>query len=192
MKIFRFILFLMFFLTINLSYSQQNINICENGNTFTYFVTGLPNSTFNWTISSGAQIISNNNSSVIVIYPDSNATYTISVIEISEFDCIGEEQKIIVNVKGCFFYFIPNAFTVNSDFKNEVFNLKGYNLNVDNYSMLIYNRWGQLIYETDNIDIGWNGSFNGSLCPQGVYTYKISFEKDSKLYQEFGQVNLLR
>lgn len=192
MKIFRFILFLITSLTINLSYGQQNINICENGNIFTYFTSGLPNSTFNWTVSSGIQIISNSNNSITILYPDSNATYTISVIEISEFNCIGEEQKININVKGCFFYYIPNTFTVNQDFLNETFKVQGYNLKINNYSMLIFNRWGQLIYETNSINIGWNGTFNGSICEQGIYAYKISFEKDGKIYQEFGQVNLLR
>jgi gliding motility-associated-like protein len=43
---------------------------------------------------------------------------------------------------------------------------------VKEYHFEIYNRWGQRVFTTDNIDIGWNGYFNGKLCAQDVYVYK--------------------
>lgn len=75
--------------------------------------------------------------------------------------------------------FFPNAFTPNVDGHNETFAPIGYNLDKLNFTMYIYNRWGQLIYVLDDINKPWNGSFgnSGKICPQGVYTW-IMFLKD--------------
>lgn len=192
MKNIRNILFLFLFTLYGAIYSQHSINTCLEGNTFTYFVGGLPNSTFEWNVSAGLNLINNNGNNIIINIPDSNATYTISVIETSEFGCVGEERKIIINVTGCFFYYIPNTFTVNNDFLNETFNIKGQNLYVDEFEMTIYNRWGQLLFSTNSVNTGWDGYYKNQICKQDVYTYKITFKKESKYYSEIGQVNLLR
>jgi gliding motility-associated-like protein len=42
--------------------------------------------------------------------------------------------------------------------------------------MSVYNRIGQLLFETDNIETGWNGMFRGELCPAGVYVYTATYE----------------
>jgi gliding motility-associated-like protein len=59
--------------------------------------------------------------------------------------------------------------------------------------MQIYNRWGSLIYETNNINPGWDGTFNGDSCPDGVYFYIIDATGFSKkTYHLHGTVTLLR
>ena len=42
--------------------------------------------------------------------------------------------------------------------------------------MMIYNRWGQLIFETDDIDTGWDGKVRGTICPAGTYTFIATYE----------------
>jgi gliding motility-associated-like protein len=87
--------------------------------------------------------------------------------------------------------FIPNTFTPNGDGANDTFS--AVSRLVQSYEMLIFNRWGDLIYETDKIDAGWNGYHNGKECPQGVYVYKIKVKFWSGKEKEYiGQVNLLR
>jgi gliding motility-associated-like protein len=87
--------------------------------------------------------------------------------------------------------FIPNTFTPNGDGINDTFS--AVSRLVQKYEMLIFNRWGELIYKTDKIDAGWNGLLNGRECPQGVYSYKINVKFWSGNVKEYvGHVNLLR
>ena len=72
-------------------------------------------------------------------------------------------------------YYIPNAFTPNSDGNNEVFRIYGL-YKYKTYSMRIYNRWGELLFNSNDPKIGWNGYFMGELVPLGHYLYNIEFE----------------
>ncbi|HEY0651725.1 MAG TPA: PKD domain-containing protein [Chryseosolibacter sp.] len=92
---------------------------------------------------------------------------------------------------------IPNAFSPNvgdgggSNGKNDSFKpiLRG----VTEYQMMVFNRWGQLLFETTDPDVGWDGYYKGHLCQQDVYVYKIvakysTGEKISKV----GDIHLIR
>jgi gliding motility-associated-like protein len=118
-------------------------------------------------------------------------TYTVSLIVESVYGCIdtiyGE-----VHVSDAFTLYIPNAFTPNGDNINDVFTASGKEIN--NYTMLIFDRWGNVIYRSARIDQSWNGtSSNGKLCQSGEYVYKISaHDLTGKLYQYTGHVALVR
>ena len=93
--------------------------------------------------------------------------------------------------------FIPNPNESNgglysaSSLSNEVFYPR---LNyLDKFKMLIYNRWGELIFETNDINIGWDGYYQGKLSPQDMYIWKIDavFE-DGHEISEAGSLTLLR
>ncbi len=64
---------------------------------------------------------------------------------------------------------------------------------VDQYKLQIFNRWGQLIYESTDIDEGWNGFYNSELSPQGVYVWKATGTFVSgKVFTDAGSVLLVR
>lgn len=92
--------------------------------------------------------------------------------------------------------FIPNTFTPNNDGTNDVF--KTYQSgNIQDYEMNIFNRWGEIIYSTNNINDGWDGKVNGLNAQIDVYIYKISYstqnENDIKIKDvKTGIVNLIR
>ena len=68
---------------------------------------------------------------------------------------------------------LPNAFSPNGDLENDTFiPARGV---FNNYQMLIYNRWGTLIFQSSNAAEGWNGNINGIPAPRGSYHYKVSF-----------------
>jgi len=69
--------------------------------------------------------------------------------------------------------FIPNAFTPNNDGLNDVFLPIGYN--ITSFYMEIFNRWGQKVFETDDINRGWNGDCNQVECEMGTYVYYIEW-----------------
>jgi gliding motility-associated-like protein len=96
----------------------------------------------------------------------------------------------------------PNGFTPNPSGSNGG-NIQGAGQNdifhphikggVVSYHMQIFNRWGELVFETRNMDIGWDGYYNGRLSPSDVYIYKISAElSDGKRINKMGDVSLIR
>jgi gliding motility-associated-like protein len=87
--------------------------------------------------------------------------------------CAGSDQINVTYIK-CIPIQIPSAFTPNKDGKNDVFRpLIG--APVTNYKMQIWNRWGQLMFETRDYSKGWNGDLQGEQQQNGVYIYFFSF-----------------
>jgi gliding motility-associated-like protein len=95
-------------------------------------------------------------------------------------------------------YYVPNTFTPDGDKFNQVF-LPTFSTGVssEGYEMVIYNRWGEVMFETHNMQVGWDGSYGleGLDCPTGTYTYKITFVLVNGGQERViltGHVNLLR
>jgi len=64
---------------------------------------------------------------------------------------------------------------------------------VQEYQLLIFNRWGELLFQTDNVNRGWDGYFQGELCKQDVYVWKVRAKfSDGREIEEAGDVTLLR
>ncbi|MCX7862246.1 MAG: PKD domain-containing protein, partial [Bacteroidales bacterium] len=131
-------------------------------------------------------------------YSDFN-NYTITLIVTNMYQCTDTAVKVI-KVSGDLLF--PNAFTPNqngsnggyysmNDYSNQVFFpvSKG----VSEFHMQIFNRWGELIFETKDISIGWDGYYKGQLCPQDVYVYqaKATFI-DGRKIEKKGDVLLIR
>ena len=92
--------------------------------------------------------------------------------------------------------FIPNSFTPNGDGLNDEFFPKGYGFGKDNFSFFIFNRWGELLYESHSKLAPWNGNFKGENVPNGTYVWRLEFNGingiNGILHQEVGKVNLIR
>ncbi len=88
--------------------------------------------------------------------------------------------------------FIPNAFNPNSQTEeNRTF--KPVISFVNNYSLIIYNRWGEIIYQSNNPLVGWDGrNRSGELLKKGTYVYYLKYRtKDNRLVEKSGQINLV-
>ncbi len=86
---------------------------------------------------------------------------------------------------------VPNAFTPGKFGENSVINVKGYG--IQRIDWKIYNRWGQLVFETDNRKRGWDGTYLGKAQPMDVYVYTLSVEFfDGKKLTKTGDITLLR
>jgi len=87
--------------------------------------------------------------------------------------------------------YIPNVFTPNNDGKNDVFMI--YGNTIASAKMYIYTQWGQLIYQSDNVATGWDGTFKGVNQPIGVYVYMVEVQfNDGTSTIKKGTVTLLR
>ena len=135
----------------------------------------------------------------IHVYPDSEtANYLVTLIAYSPLGCTDTALAYINVVEELIFY-VPNTFTPDDDNFNPVFQpIFTAGFDPYDYTLLIFNRWGEIIFESKDASIGWNGTYgsNGEIqmCQDGTYTWKIEFK--TKLNDErkmiVGHVNLLR
>lgn len=77
--------------------------------------------------------------------------------------------------ESCTEIWIPNTFSPNNDNINDIFKPVASTPLVE-FKMYIYTKWGEMIFTSDNIEKGWDGTFEGKMCPVGVYEYVIYFE----------------
>jgi len=101
--------------------------------------------------------------------------------------------NILVNVEKPRDVFIPNVFSPDNDGKNDEFKILD-SATQQIVSFRIFDRWGQLVFETDEITTGWNGVFKGKRSPAGVYVYMIEAicPIDGSTFLKKGDVTILR
>ncbi|TSA51488.1 MAG: PKD domain-containing protein [Sphingobacteriales bacterium] len=129
--------------------------------------TATPFATYSWSPPDG---LSCTDCLTPTINATVNTTYTLTTT--SQDGCKSEDEMIIKVACPNDLLFVPNAFTPNGDAKNEKFRVRAVGIKELNY-FRIFNRWGQLIWETSNIEDGWDGTFNGVKMPPGVYVYYL-------------------
>jgi gliding motility-associated-like protein len=106
----------------------------------------------------------------------------------NRYGCLDSIKK---TVKPPLLVYAPNSFTPNGDGINDAFRFKGVGIKL--FNLLIYNRWGELVFETDNIDKGWDGTYNDLKVPSGVYVYKVRAESYKNIKQkEVSKFNLIK
>jgi gliding motility-associated-like protein len=77
---------------------------------------------------------------------------------------------------------IPNAFTPNGDGLNDKFRILGIPIeNITEYNFRIFNRWGQMVFDTNNIEDAWDGTSKGQMCPAGEYVWEIFYRDSNKI-----------
>ena len=163
-------------------FAQETYTNCGDIAPQNYQVSYDADKTYHWHISGGEYIYTQGNS-VTIKWPDSIGTYIISV-HTTRFGCEGDTSYHEVIVVDCPYLqiFVPNSFTPNGDNYNETFYVHGADKD-DIESMVIYNRWGDKIYETDN-----NTPWDGKDSQIGIYTYSIRTHNQHYT----GQVSLIR
>ncbi len=123
---------------------------------------------------------------------DMYGPYNVSLIANNDYNC-ADTFTVNIRVKSKPMFWFPTAFSPqNTEGLNDQFGLYSI-LNVTNYRLQIFNRYGQLLFETTNPTILWDGKVNGTLCQGGSYVYKAVFKNPENELQHFsGNVTLLR
>ena len=126
------------------------------------------------------------------VTPDATTTYTVSVTD--TFGCTRTATvTVIVTPVVCDnpFVFIPNSFTPNGDGNNDILYVRSDIL--DECYFVIYDRWGEKIFETVDQNIGWDGKYKQKECQRGTYDYYFKGKcKDGDTLELKGNVTLIR
>ncbi len=128
------------------------------------------------------------------IYPAEPNGYEVKLIVSNAFGCSDSLTRTI-SIGSGITYYIPNSFTPNGDGVNPVFiPVITDGLDLNEYEFVIYNRWGEKVFETKDVNIGWDGTFEGKPAPAGIYTWdfrmKHLYGPDVEKVQ--GHVTLIR
>jgi gliding motility-associated-like protein len=127
--------------------------------------------------------------------PIGNRNYLVTLTATNENGCEDETEQVIY-IKDVLLYHVPNAFTPDGDSFNESFKPQFVSgLDIYDYHLMIFNRWGEMVFESFNADWGWNGYYGSEgLVDDGVYIWKMEFGEtmsDKKHYVE-GHVSVLK
>lgn len=116
--------------------------------------------------------------------------YSLRVVD--NLNCVGTDT-IVIDPKQCQEgFFIPNAFTPNKNGLNDNFRPLLFGI-VLQYKFKIYNRWGELVFESSQLEKGWNGKMNGRETDSNVFVWTCEFQFEGQKYQlKKGTVTLIR
>jgi gliding motility-associated-like protein len=111
--------------------------------------------------------------------PNANTSFVVSYTVTDSFGCKSTAEKTVRVYSSCYLA-VPNAFTPNNDGKNDFLGPLNA-IKAENLNFRVYDRWGQMIFQTANWKHGWDGTFKGVPQPSGVYVWFLTYiNRDTK------------
>ncbi|MEJ6589351.1 MAG: gliding motility-associated C-terminal domain-containing protein [Crocinitomicaceae bacterium] len=125
---------------------------------------------------------------------------TFTVLVTDDEGCNEEGIVILSNpIEPCYelpdvYFYVPNSFTPDADEHNQNWFIVLSGVNEQTFTLNLYNRWGELIWESHDISAKWDGTYRGNSVPNGTYTWQIEYTRlnDGKRIFETGHLNVLR
>jgi gliding motility-associated-like protein len=116
--------------------------------------------------------------------------YNITLISTNAWGCTDTSNSIL-DVRLPEDLYVPNAFTPNGDAINDYFSIA--QRNITDLKVFIYDRWGEQVYKSDNVNFAWDGTYNGEPVKMDVYVYLIkAYGFHGKSYELRGTVTVVR
>src|SRR3989338_2010058 len=120
-------------------------------------------------------------------------TYEFVHYAFNNFGCL-DSSSFVIEVREGLTYYVPNAFTPDGDEFNNVFQpvfTSGFD--PSDFQLQIFNRWGELVFESHDHQVGWDGTYHGKLAIDGTYTWTINLKDlySDKRYELVGMVTLI-
>lgn len=155
--------------------------------TFTDLATGGTNCVFYF--GDGDSTTNCNFGSLSHVYPGPGV-YTATYI-VTNVDGCSDTMYITITVEEQTTLYVPNAFTPNSSGNNDQF--FAYGTNVKDFQMYVFDRWGNLIYSSNDITKGWDGTYKNNPCQEDVYVWRVLWtDAQNKKHKMLGHVSLIR
>jgi gliding motility-associated-like protein len=130
-------------------------------------------------------------------FPDeARGNYPVRLDVTTDEGCVDDTIQV-VRIDPEYYLYVPNSFSPNGDGKNDTWKPLGTGFDIDFYHVLVFDRWGNLVFETYDYDEYWDGTMLGTeeVAPVGVYTWKIvtGDSKDEKeRHDRFGNVTIIK
>lgn len=168
------------------SFSQSARVVSIFNSEVSFFNQSVNATRYKWNFGDGESSVEENPVHIF----DKPGTQKINLIAYNGVGCMDEFETELEVAP----FYIPKAFTPNADGKNDYFFDGTPVLKVNKYRMIIFDRWGKIIYETENFFRPWDGTFaDGTDCPIGNYTYRINITSlKGKDYEFTGDFSLIR
>lgn len=142
---------------------------------------------FTWTPTTGLSCLQ---CSYPEVQPLADITYNVYMEDI--FGCSDGNGLFNIRIKPETFIKVPTTFTPNGDGRNDIIYVKGWGIK-DLISFQIYNRWGEIVFETSELEEGWNGYYKDVLQNNDIYTYKVkAVDFFDKPMEAEGHIDLMR
>ena len=153
---------------------------------FVFINTSLDATNYTWDFGDG---VSSSVFGATHSYADTGF-YEVTLTAENDLGCIDVFTKVL-QVEDAFRLFTPNAFSPNDDNTNDAFSIQS--RGVKEFSIVIFNRWGEVLFKSSDITNSWDGTVDGIKVQEGIYYYTV-FGKDYKneVFQAKGEIMLLR
>jgi len=126
-------------------------------------------------------------------FPGVAGIYPVTLVVETALGCF-DTITINMNVHNDILFYAPNAFTPDDDELNQTWKAEIQGVDIYDFELFIFNRWGEIIWESHDPSVGWDGTFNGKIVQSGIYQWKANVKDlytDEKV--EFtGSINLLK
>ncbi|MCH2225493.1 MAG: gliding motility-associated C-terminal domain-containing protein [Crocinitomicaceae bacterium] len=125
--------------------------------------------------------------------PYQGGNYMISLVAFNATSCI-DTMQAFVEVRDEFTIWVPNSFTPDGDEFNNTFHPTVSDIDASSYDLFVFNRWGEVIFESHDPTIGWDGTHNGRFMENGMYVWKIRLKSiyTDELREYSGNVTMVR
>ena len=176
--------------TANFSYNPNEISVLDPVVDFTNLSQNAD--AYNWSFGDGT---SSAETDPTHVFPEtSGGEYPVTLTAMTNQGCTSTYTQNIV-VSEMIQFYVPNTFTPNSDGFNPRYEpvfIPGFE--PLDYKFQIFNRWGEIMFESQDINQGWDGAFGGNIVPDGTFVWRMEFRETQtdKVHEFFGHVTVLK
>jgi gliding motility-associated-like protein len=174
------------------TFGPQPTDMTNAGITFTDASIGLINNWY-WSFGAGGSLGTSTNQNSYYPFPDVG-TYPVQLVVTNNFGCTDTANNVVI-IDPIVVFYAPNAFTPDDNGSNDEFRVYGDGIDNTTFEMRIYDRWGEMIFRSNDVYKGWNGKRNnqGELVQEDVYVWKVNFKDwDGKKHQYIGHVTIVK
>jgi len=179
-------------------YPQASFSFAPNELTILDTEVDFTNSSLyadSYTWSFGDQSAASSEENPTHTFPDaSGGSYTVTLQAHSNAGCY-DQVTAVITIDDVLLYYVPNTFTPDGNsINNEFFPVFTAGYDLYDYHLTIFNRWGEIIFESYNPGVGWDGTYGGVLVEDGVYIWQLEFGEtmSDKRHKKRGHVTVLK
>jgi gliding motility-associated-like protein len=148
---------------------------------------------WNWDFDFGTPMSSSQTNPSTTFPEGEEGTYEVTLIVSNDFGCfdtVSYDVPVIPDVM----IFAPNTFTPDQDEFNEGWRVHMQGIDIYQFNLVVFNRFGEVVWESNNIEVPWDGTYGGNPVPEGVYVWKIRTKNpyNDGVHTYSGHINIIR